>query len=151
MVTGSAGCSPRLGEVARASLARGAELCGAAFWRKNQFYSFLRVVRGCIGKIIVSRDRYITCPGLYTSRGERNEPAGRHAQHGPNPGRVRVRVRVSAWVRVRVKGRVRVGVRVRVRDKVRVRVGVRVRVRVKVRVRVRDRIRIRVRVVRVRV
>ena len=31
--------SPHLGEVARASLARVTELCGAAFWRKNLFYS----------------------------------------------------------------------------------------------------------------
>ena len=33
--------SPNLGEVARASLARVTELCGAAFWRKNRFYYIL--------------------------------------------------------------------------------------------------------------
>ena len=33
--------SPPLCEVARASLARGTELCGAAFWRKNLFSSIL--------------------------------------------------------------------------------------------------------------
>ena len=61
--------SPHLGEVARASLARVTELCGAAFWRQNLFYYMWEVARGlCVP--VLSLDRHAVAGGaaLWSSR-----------------------------------------------------------------------------------
>ena len=49
--------NPHLGEVARASLARVTELCGATFWRKSQFYRTFKNIQS----IAMINGEQLTC------------------------------------------------------------------------------------------